>query len=115
MAGIQVKLDRKVEGKVLEAVVGGINDSLEMLLETSNRTVPIEEATLGRSGSVVEATVTKPIGAVTYDTAYAKRQHEDLRLRHDPGRRAKWLERTFHEQAPRIGGHIAAAARRRLP
>ena len=45
-------------------------------------------------------------GAVAYDTPYAVRQHEDTRLRHDPGRRAKWLERTAQEQAPAIGRAI---------
>jgi len=52
---------------------------------------------------------------VAYDTPYAVRQHEDTRLRHDAGRRAKWLERTADEEAATIGrlieGRLAQVAR----
>lgn len=75
----------------------------EYLLEESNRTVPIEEGTLGRSGGTdaqgLEATV-------FYDTKYARRQHEETRYAHDPGRRAKWLELTLREQTKKITAFI---------
>ena len=45
--------------------------------------------------------------AISYDTPYAVRQHEDTRLRHDPGRRAKWLERTLQEERQRVQKWIA--------
>ena len=93
-----------------------VSDATEYLLETANRTVPIEEATLEGSGTATveqDATVTR--GVVAYDTPYALRQHEDTRLRHDPGRRAKWLERTAQEEAATIGrlieGRLAGVAR----
>jgi hypothetical protein len=67
------------------------------LLEDANRTVPIEEGTLMRSGGVsVDAGAGE--AAVSYDTPYAVRQHEDERLSHDAGRRAKWLERSLQER-----------------
>ena len=73
--------------------------ALEFLLEEANRTVPIEESTLEKSGSTdVEGTK----GRVGYNTAYARRQHEDTRLRHDPGRRAKWLQLTAEEQISKV-------------
>lgn len=115
MASVRVNVSGSAPKAVVRAAVAGVNDALEFLGEQSNRTVPIEEGTLARSMTVVEATVDRPVGAVTYDTPYARRQHEDTRLSHDPGRRAKWLERTFHEQAARVGQHIAAAARKAAP
>ena len=82
--------------KKCEAAVG---DAAEFLLEEANRTVPIEEATLTRSGTVSQEGLN---AVVSYDTPYAARQHEELDWRHDEGRRAKWLELTFKEQRDRV-------------
>jgi hypothetical protein len=75
--------------------------------------VPIEEATLERSGvvSVDESSVT---AAVSYDTPYAIRQHEEMGYRHDAGRTAKYLERPLHEENGTITEIIAAQVRRAL-
>jgi hypothetical protein len=51
---------------------------------------------------------------VFYDTPYAVRQHEDVRLDHDPGRRAKWLERAFIERGRAAVDMIADRVRRAL-
>lgn len=93
-----------------------VSDATEYLLETANRTAPIEEGTLIGSGTAtVEQDPTTTRGVVAYDTPYAVRQHEDTRLRHDAGRRAKWLERTADEEAATIGrlieGRLAQVAR----
>lgn len=69
----------------------GISLAAEHILGASNEKVPIEEATLERSGTVS----TDPgnfTAAVSYDTPYAVKQHEDMTLRHDQGRTAKYLE-----------------------
>lgn len=78
----------------------------EFLLEQSNRTAPIEEGTLVGSGSV-HVDRDALVATVSYDTPYAVRQHEDTRLRHDRGRRAKWLQLTFVEQANRLEQFLA--------
>lgn len=75
----------------------------EFLLEESNRTVPIEEGTLGRSGGTDQKGLE---ASVYYDTKYARRQHEETRYAHDPGRRAKWLELTLREQKDKIVAFI---------
>jgi hypothetical protein len=110
---------RKLAGKaVRDAAARAFQDAGEYLLEEANRTVPHEEGTLARSGKVTTTRAgsngveTRILTAVSYDTPYAVRQHEDTRLRHDPGRRAKWLERTFAEQAGRVGEFIAGRIRR---
>ena len=67
------------------------------LLAVSNQTVPEQDGDLMRSGKAsVDATTGK--AAVSYDTPYARRQHEDMTLHHKTGR-AKWLQRSQDEQA----------------
>ncbi|GAA3455877.1 hypothetical protein GCM10018962_77110 [Dactylosporangium matsuzakiense] len=92
--------------------VEGVGRAAEWLLGESDQLVPIEEGTLARSGvaSVDEATAT---GAVSYDTPYAVRQHEELEWQHDPGRQAKYLEQPWLEGRETMAEIIAASIRRR--
>ncbi|MCG7524940.1 minor capsid protein [Streptomyces sp. OfavH-34-F] len=91
----------------------GLRLGTEYGLERANRRVPIEEATLERSGTAtVDEAALK--GAIAYDTPYAVRQHEELDYQHDAGREAKWLERTLTEESEAIGEIIATQVRRSL-
>ncbi|MBP5931826.1 hypothetical protein F3K39_28235 [Streptomyces sp. LBUM 1479] len=67
----------------------GLERGLEHVLGESQKIVPLEEGTLRRSGKVV---INGLDGAISYDTVYARRQHEELTWRHLPGRSAKYLE-----------------------
>lgn len=67
----------------------GLQRALEHLLSEANKRVPLDEGTLERSGRIVRAGLN---GFVTYDTVYARRQHEELTWKHLPGRSAKYLE-----------------------
>lgn len=91
----------------------GLTLATEHVLQESRTRVPIEEGTLERSGtaSVDEAALR---GAVSYDTPYAVRQHEDLTLRHDQGREAKYLESAFEGERDTVAEIIAAEIRRSL-
>ncbi|KUF19587.1 minor capsid protein [Streptomyces silvensis] len=91
----------------------GLRLAAEHVLEVSRRRVPIEEATLERSGT---ATVDEPTltAAVSYDTPYAVRQHEEMTYRHDAGRTAKYLEAPMTEEAGTVAEIIAAQVRRSL-
>ncbi|MEU3102929.1 hypothetical protein [Streptomyces griseoflavus] len=93
--------------------VRGLRVAAEHVLTESRKVVPIEEATLERSGvaTVDESQLT---AAVSYDTPYAVRQHEELNYRHDAGRTAKYLERPLTEQADNVAAIIAAELRRSL-
>ncbi|MBI0374729.1 hypothetical protein JBE27_00165 [Streptomyces albiflaviniger] len=93
--------------------VRGLRTAAEHVLAESRKIVPIEEATLERSGvaTVDESSLT---AAVSYDTPYAIRQHEELNYRHDAGRSAKYLERPLTEQADTVAEIIAAQLRRSL-
>lgn len=93
--------------------VRGLRLAAEHVLERARARVPIEEGTLERSGtaSVDEESLT---AGVSFDQPYAVRQHEDLGLRHDDGRTAKYLEGPMTEEAAVVGEIIAAQVRRSL-
>lgn len=101
---------RQIEAAAADALF----DAGGFLLEEANRTAPIEEAVLIGSGTVSEDRDALRV-QVSYDTPYAIVQHEDLDLRHDEGRRAKWLEATFQEQEHRVEGYLAGKMRAALP
>ncbi|MCF2531749.1 minor capsid protein [Yinghuangia sp. KLBMP8922] len=97
-----------------EGAARGLLLGAEHVLDESSRQVPLDEATLQRSGtvSVDEGTLT---AAISYDQPYAVRQHEDLSLNHPmPGRNAKYLERPLIAEAGTVGEIIAAETRRSL-
>lgn len=106
MSDVRLRWDGdKVKGNVRKAAAKALRDGAEHLLTEANRTVPLETGDLMRSGApdvdeqALEATV-------SYDVPYAVRQHEETTYRHDPGRRAKWLELTLDEQRRRIQSYI---------
>ncbi|MER5769553.1 hypothetical protein [Streptomyces sp. NPDC001985] len=73
----------------------GLQRALEHTLGVSNSRVPLDEGTLERSGRV---NVDGLNGAISYDTVYAVRQHEELEWKHAPGRQAKFLESAMNDQ-----------------
>ncbi|MFE7316409.1 hypothetical protein ACFU7T_25455 [Streptomyces sp. NPDC057555] len=95
------------------AAARGMLLAAEHVLGASRQRVPIAEGTLERSGaaSVDEQRLTS---AVSYDTPYAVRVHENLHARHAPGRTAKYLESVLPENAGTVQALIAAQIRRAL-
>lgn len=89
----------------------GLRRGLEHVLERSRAIVPLEEGTLERSGRV---TVDGLEGAVSYDTVYARIQHERLDFRHAPGRTAKYLERPMNSERRVVLDLMAVGLRRWL-
>lgn len=95
--------------KLAEAALKGLRLGGEHVLKLSRDIVPIEEGTLERSGMVSDDG--KGTVAVSYDTPYAVRQHEDLDLHHDPGRSAKYLEKAVAEGQGDVAQLVAAQVR----
>jgi ketosteroid isomerase-like protein len=89
----------------------GLRSGLEYVLGLSNQRVPLDEGTLERSGKV---DVDGLDGAVSYDTVYARRQHEELTWRHLPGRRAKYLESAMDDARAVVLRLMAVPLRRWL-
>ena len=80
-----------LSGKVHAEKMSALKDIAEYVLGESIQQVPHEEGDLQSSGKVsVDEGSSR--AAVSYDTPYAVRQHEDMTYQHDPGRKAKYLE-----------------------
>lgn len=89
----------------------GLQRGLEHLLAESRKIVPLDEGTLERSGRVIRRGLE---GAVSYDTVYARRQHEELTWKHAPGRKAKYLEGPLNSERDVILRLMAVPLRRWL-
>lgn len=99
---------KEVSDKVKSAAITGLTNAAEAVLDRSNQKVPLAEGTLANSAttSVDASSLT---AAVSYDTIYAVRQHEDLSLRHLNGREAKYLENAIKEMSNEIQRYLAAS------
>ena len=86
IAGMEV-LSEKVHAEKMSA----LKDIAEYVLGESIQQVPHEEGDLQSSGKVSVDEGSSRV-AVSYDTPYAVRQHEEMTYQHDPGRKAKYLE-----------------------
>ncbi|MCL4473561.1 MAG: hypothetical protein M1455_06430 [Actinobacteria bacterium] len=100
------KVDRRaiVTAAEHEAARQAVVDVIDYTLETANRTVPIENHDLENSGGT---SLDGLNATVFYDEIYGPRQHEELDYQHDPGRRAKWLEKTLQEEESVIHERLA--------
>lgn len=95
--GWKVSINPKAKDVLNGSANRGVALAAEHLLGEANKKVPLEESTLQRSGTVS----TDPenfTAAVSYDTPYAVKQHEDMHARHDAGRTAKYLENAMNAE-----------------
>ena len=95
------------------ATTRGLSLAAEHVLGESNKKVPIEEATLERSG-VTSVNAEDLTATISYDTLYAVRQHEAMNYRHDNGRAAKFLENAMNENVTEVREIIARELRGQL-
>lgn len=113
---VNVKRDnrRAIVGAVRAAANQAVVEVAEdVLAEINSRgLVPYEEGTLERSGEVVPVP-SRVAAAITYDTPYARKQHEDRSLHHPRQGEDHWLERTLEGNADRYFEHIAASIRKK--
>lgn len=93
----------------------GVALAAEHLLGEARKIVPHETGVLERSGRAsTEQTGEVVRGAVSFDTPYAVKQHENTHYRHKKGRRAKYLEDPLNGNADKFKGIVAAALRGEL-
>lgn len=84
----------------------------ELILAEATKIVPIEEGMLQNSGRAVHNGLEAAVGFGSGPSAaYAVRQHEDLSLRHDSGRQAKYLEQPLMAAVNELTQHIGQAVR----
>ncbi|PXY20313.1 hypothetical protein [Prauserella endophytica] len=97
---------------VLEAFRRGGREAMEELSRLSGAEVPLDQGDLDRSRKVTIVDTPDGFeGAVSYDTVYAARQHEEITWQHDTGRKAKYLGDPFRLNEQRLQQHIADAVK----
>lgn len=96
LVGVQGRLER------------GLDAGLEYLRAESMKQVPHQEGILQGTARTSRDGLT---GAVSYDTPYAARQHEETEWQHKNGRKAKYLEDPMVQDRAGILRAIADAAR----
>ena len=84
----------EVKAKERAAAAHGLYLWAEEVLTQATKVVPLAPSggTLQRSGKAFPPGPGELKAAVSYDTPYAVRQHEELDYHHAPGRTAKYLE-----------------------
>lgn len=90
----------------------GLRKAAEHLRGVSQQLAPIDEGTLRNSAAVT--TVNPARVAVSFNTPYAVKQHEELGYRHPKGGQAKYLEAPLHDEAQTMRDMVAAEVRRAL-
>lgn len=92
----------------------GLAMAADHLLTEATKTIPLDTGDMARDGQT-SVDGNQLVATVYYDgpsNPYVVRQHEELGYRHDPGRRAKWLELTGYEEADTITRIIADEIRK---
>lgn len=107
----------KLKISMAKAAYEGVSDALDQIMRLSQKLVPVDQTDLRRSGVLIDMSKkTKVKIMLRYGggsaAAYAVRQHEDLTLRHKPGKSAKFLERPAKAIAGMAVKIISKPARR---
>jgi hypothetical protein len=103
----------RITRQARKGAVRGLALAAEHILTEAQKIVPIEEGTLGRSGTA-SVDDGKLRAAVSFDTPYAVVQHEDMTLGHDAGRQAKYLEQPLAAEKATVGKILQREVRREL-
>lgn len=100
---------------VKRAAFEGLLIGGEEVLGVSNTQVPHEDGDLERTGAVSGDVASMRVAISYRDVAYkgqAVQQHEDLTLKHDEGRNAKYLERALNSLHGKVLEAVAGRIRR---
>lgn len=94
--------------QLMQAAADGVGEACDELLSLSRDEIPYDQGDLSNSGKV-DVEVSRPLvtGAVSFDTPYAVRQHEDTSLSHQDGRKAHYLGDPLRANVDRLLGHVA--------
>jgi len=113
MEWLILKLTTEPE-RLKRAAMKGVTRTAMQIMALSQEIVPRKTGVLAGSGTVLPVefdgqNVTCEMGYGGAASAYAERVHEDLLMSHAPGKTAKYLERPFLEEGPKLLEHIAEA------
>lgn len=94
-----------LEEEIDKAALKGVRKLANVILGESQKLVPVETGTLKDSGTVSLDKQNK-IATISYNTPYARKQHEDNTLNHPRGGQAKYLERPFNEKSDELETYV---------
>lgn len=89
----------------------------ELVLGDSNEQIPHEDGDLERTGAVSGDQEALQVAVSYRDVAFrgqAVKMHEDMTLKHDSGRNAKYLERALAANRDRVREAVAGSLRKRF-
>lgn len=119
-SGLELSAGAHLLGNIKTATTGakkGRNRGLlvagEHVLGVSNSMVPHEEGHLQNSAAVSQDE-DSGVTAVSYNTPYAVRQHEDTSLSHDAGRQAKFLEDALSQTRDKVLAIVKESIRQEM-
>ncbi|MER6171362.1 hypothetical protein [Streptosporangium sp. NPDC001681] len=106
MVSRHVEYNEKVSPEQLSAqikrsAVLGLRKSAEAVLATARHNAPHESGDLERSGAP-SVDASRLVAAVSFDTPYAVRQHEEMDYDHPKKGGAKYLEKALAEEAANV-------------
>ena len=100
MAGI-IWNGSSIEQAIMSAAMEAAHLGAEAILTEAIDEAPLLSGTMERSGSITDVPSECAI-YVSFNTPYARKQHEDLTLRHTNGRKAKYLEDPFKRNINKV-------------
>jgi len=91
----------EAERLIRQAAMEAINTGAEAILTDAIDETPVDTGTLRRSGGVSWGLDRESV-YVSFNTPYARRQHEELDYRHPRGGKAKYLETPFNANKKKV-------------
>ena len=102
-----------LEEDIVKTALNATKKLAEVILGESQKIVPVDFGALKESGTVRANNKTN-IVTISYNTPYARKQHEDNTLNHPKGGQAKYLEQPFNEKAKELESYIKKALERKF-
>jgi len=111
---------RATRATLLPALGRALHDEAEPVFARSQELVPVDTSALQKSGELHKPEIAGNSVSVELSygngatSSYAERQHEDLSIRHQSGKTAKFLERPFVEAASGMGERVGKRVAREI-
>lgn len=102
-----------LEEEIQKAALKGVKKLADNILGESQKLVPVDTGILKESGAIDTDKKTN-IVTISYNTPYARKQHEDNTLNHPKGGQAKYLEQPFNEKSGEIEKFVGDAIHKAL-
>lgn len=102
-----------LEEEIDKAALRGVKKLADVILGESQKLVPVDTGTLKESGAI-STDKKAQIVTISYNTPYARKQHEDNTLNHPKGGQAKYLEQPFNEKSKEIEIYVGESINKLL-